>query len=59
MGLKCPSILGGHLRCGEIRWKLGGEVPGQEFLQAVHRVIGDVLQDMAQIKFGIKIVELR
>src|ERR1700729_2219808 len=39
-------------------WKLRGQVPGQEFLDTVDRVIGDALQDMAKIEFGVEIVEL-
>ena len=39
-------------------WKLGGQVPGQEFLDTVDWVIGDALQDMAKIEFGVEIVEL-
>ena len=30
-----------------MRWKLGGQVPGQEFVDTVDRMIGDALQDMA------------
>ena len=40
-------FLDGHLRCREMRWKLGGQVPGQEFVDTVDRMIGDALQDMA------------
>jgi hypothetical protein len=39
-------------------WKLRGQVPGQEFLDTVDWVIGDALQDMAKIEFGVEIVEL-
>ena len=35
------------------------KVPGQEFVDAVDRMIGDALQDMSQIEFRIKAVELR
>jgi hypothetical protein len=34
------------------------KVPGQEFVDAVDRMIGDALQDMAQIEFRIKSVKL-
>jgi hypothetical protein len=40
-------FLDGHLRCREMRWKLGDQVPGQEFVDTVDRMIGDALQDMA------------
>jgi hypothetical protein len=30
-----------------MRWKLGGQVPGQESVDTVDRMIGDALQDMA------------
>ena len=36
-----------------------GEVPGQQFLQPVHGVIGDVLEHMPQIELRIKSVEFR
>jgi integrase len=35
------------------------KVPGQKFVDAVDRMIGDALQDMSQIEFRIKAVELR
>ena len=57
MGSSVHLFLGGHLRCGEIRWKLGGQVPGQELVDAADRMIGDALQDMAQIELRIEIVE--
>jgi hypothetical protein len=41
-----------------MRWNLGGQVPGQEFVDTVNRIIGDALRDMAQIEFGIDMVEL-
>jgi hypothetical protein len=38
-----------------MRWKLGGQVPGQEFVDTVYRMIGDELQDMAQVEFWTSI----
>ena len=36
-----------------MRWKLRGQVPRQEFVDTVDRMIGDALQDMAQIELRI------
>jgi hypothetical protein len=33
-----------------------GDVPWQQFLDAVDRVLGDVLQDVVQIRFGVETV---
>ena len=30
-----------------MRWKLRGQVPGQEFVNTVHRMVGDALQGMS------------
>jgi hypothetical protein len=38
-------------------WELRGQVPRQKFLNTVHRVIGDALQDMSQIELRIEMVE--
>ena len=35
-----------------------GDVPGQQFVDAVDRVVGDAGQDVAQIGLGIEAVEL-
>ena len=32
--------------------------PGQQFFDAIDRVIGDALDDVAQVRFGIHAVEL-
>ena len=37
--------------------QLRGEIPRQQFLDTVHRMIGDALQDVAQIEFRIETVE--
>jgi hypothetical protein len=37
----------------------GGDVPGQELCDAINRVVGDARQQLAQVGFGIKPVELR
>ena len=37
---------------------VGGEVPGQQFGDAVDRVIGDAREHVAQVGFGIEAVEL-
>jgi len=50
-------ISNGHLRLSELVLKRG-EVPGQQLGDAVDRVIGNPLQDLAQIEFRIKSVEL-
>jgi hypothetical protein len=40
-------------------WQCGGQVPGQEFMDAVDRMIGDALKDVAQVEFRVAPVELR
>jgi len=40
-------------------WQCGRQAPGQEFMDAVDRMIGDALKDVAQVKLRIKTVELR
>ena len=53
-GLKCPSSSSsGHLRSGEIVLKCG-EIPGQQLVDAVDRVIGDLFEHAAEIKFRVK-----
>ena len=37
--------------------QLRGQVPRQEFLDTVHRMISNALQDMSQIELWIQIVE--
>jgi hypothetical protein len=37
----------------------GGEVPGEQFVDAVYRVLGDAGQDLAEIAFGIESIEFR
>ncbi len=57
---KCPLILSGHLLgvscyvCGGIR----RDVPGQQFCDAVDRVVGDVGQHVPQVAFRVDAVEL-
>jgi hypothetical protein len=38
-------------------WKLRGQVPRQELVNTVHRMIGDALQDMPEIELRIQVVE--
>jgi hypothetical protein len=42
-----------------VRWvaSVGGDVPGQQVRDAVHGVVGDPGQDLAQIAFGVESVE--
>ena len=47
----------GHLRSGEIVLSCG-EIPRQQFVNAVDRVIGDIFEHTAEIKLRIKPVEL-
>jgi hypothetical protein len=41
-----------------MRWELGGQVPGQQFVDTVNRMIGDAFQDVAEIEFWVDIVKL-
>ena len=41
------------------RAQSGGDVPGQEFFDAIDRVLADVLDDVTKVGFGVEIVELR
>jgi hypothetical protein len=36
-----------------MRWTLRGQVPGPEFVNTLHRMVGDALQDMSLIELGI------
>src|ERR1700730_5320623 len=61
---KCPPILGGHLEkwlreCGSVGIVYGREVPGEEFVDPVDRVLGDAGQDLAELAFGIESIEFR
>src|SRR5260370_21302964 len=61
---KCPPILGGHLEkwlreCGSVGIVYGGEVPGEQFVDPVDRMVGDAGQNPAEIAFGIESVEFR
>ncbi len=47
----------GHLRSGEIVLRCG-DIPGQQFLDAIDRVIGDLFEYAAEIDLRIKPVEL-
>lgn len=37
----------------------GGKLPGQEFVDAADRVVGDLRQDRAEIELRIESVQLR
>ena len=37
-------------------WQDGGEVPGQEFVDTVNRVIGDAFEHVAQIEFRVETI---
>ena len=39
--------------------KSGDEIPGQESLKLVDRMVGDAVEDMAQVEFRVESVELR
>ena len=39
--------------CGSVGIVFGGEVPGEQFVDAVYRVLGDAGQDLAEIAFGM------
>lgn len=56
-GLSVHLFLGGHLRCFAVGWKLRGQVPRQEFVHTVDRMIRDALKDMSQVELRIQIVE--
>ena len=47
---------------GEREWVVAaqgvGNVPGQQFLDAIDRVIGDALDHVAQVRLGVQAVEL-
>ena len=54
----CPRRMrSGHLRSGEIALR-SGEIPGQQFLYAVDRVIGDLFEYAAEVEFRVKPIEL-
>jgi len=38
---------------------IGGEVPGEQFVDPVDRMVGDAGQDSAEIAFGIESIEFR
>ena len=52
-------LLDGHLSWSEMSRKSGGEVPGQQSLKLVDRMVGDAFEDMAQVEFRVESVELR
>ena len=55
MDFICPlDVSDGHLRIREI----SGQIPGQQLVDAVDRMIGNPSQDLAQIEFRIESVEL-
>ena len=47
----------GHLRSGEIVLKCS-DIPGQQLLDAVDRVIGDLFEHAAEVEFRIESVQL-
>ncbi len=52
-------FLDGHLTFSEVGWQRGGEIPWQQFPQTIDWMIGDALEDVAQIEFRIESMELR
>jgi hypothetical protein len=48
----------GHLRSGEIVLRCS-DIPGQQLLDAVDRVIGDLFEHAAEVEFRIKPVQFR
>jgi hypothetical protein len=45
--------------CVSVGIVYGDEVPGEQFVDAVYRVLGDAGQDLAEIAFGIESIEFR
>ena len=45
--------------CGRVGLVFGSEVPGEQFVDPVDRMLGDAGQDMAEITFGIEPIEFR
>ena len=50
---------GGELNGVVGRVQSSGNIPGQEFFDSVDRVLADALEHVAQVRFGVDIVELR
>ena len=50
---------GGELNGVVGRVQSSGNIPGQEFFDPVDRVLADALEHVAQVRFGVDIVELR
>src|SRR4051794_35572626 len=50
---------GGELNGVVGRVQSSGNIPGQEFFDAVDRVLADAFEHVAQVRFGVDIVELR
>jgi hypothetical protein len=48
-------VLSGGEWCGGV---VQPEVPGQQLCDAVHRMVGDALQHLAQVGLGIEAVQL-
>ena len=56
-GDKCPPKIGGHLfRC--VLWLGDGEVPWQQIRDPADGVVWDPFEDLVQVEFRIKTVEL-
>ena len=51
------KLASGHLRSGEIVLKCG-DIPGQQLLDTVDGVIGDLFEHAAELKFRIEPIEL-
>src|SRR5580698_1049110 len=54
---KCPRILSnGHLRSIEIALRRG-EIPGQQFVNAINRVVGDQFEHTTEVELRIETVQ--
>src|ERR1700723_1241821 len=54
---KCPRILSnGHLRSIEIALRRG-EIPGQQFVNAINRMVGDPFEHTAEVELRIETVQ--
>lgn len=45
--------------CDAQLWHFREQVPGQQLFDLINRMIGDVIEDVTQVAFGVEIVEFR
>jgi hypothetical protein len=45
--------------CDAQLWHLQEEIPGQQIFDLINGMIGDALEDVTQVAFGVEIVEFR